>query len=39
MVAPVRLLWPGIEVCGHGDVMVPGHTECPGVDVEGLRGF
>lgn len=25
-----KLLWPGIEVCGHRDV---GHTECPGLDI------
>lgn len=27
-----ELLWPGIEVCGHRDVMAPGYTECPGLD-------
>lgn len=30
------LLWPGIELCGHRDVMAPGYTECPGLDVRAL---
>lgn len=38
LVDACRLLWPGIEVCGHRDVMAPGHTECPGVDVTRLLG-
>lgn len=36
VVASWRLLVPGIEVCGHRD-LVDG-TECPGVDVRGLLG-
>lgn len=29
----IRLLIPGIEIVGHRDIMDPGHTVCPGVDV------
>ena len=36
LVDACRLLWPGIEVCGHRDVMARGHTECPGVDMAAL---
>ncbi len=36
LVAACQLLWPGIEVCGHRDVMAPGHTECPGLDAQEL---
>lgn len=38
VVAACRLLWPDIKVCGHRDVMAPGYTECPGVDVEAAFG-
>ena len=31
-----ELLWPGIEVCGHRDVMALGYTQCPGLDVRAL---
>lgn len=31
----IRKLWPEIELAGHRDVM-PGHTECPGLDVREL---
>ncbi len=31
----VKYIWPGIELAGHYDVM-PGHTECPGIDVRKL---
>jgi N-acetyl-anhydromuramyl-L-alanine amidase AmpD len=33
----VRLLYPGILVGGHRDVM-RGHTACPGLDVRDLVG-
>lgn len=36
-VAAVTLLFPGIPVCGHRDAM-PGHTECPGLDVQDILG-
>lgn len=36
LVSACRLLWPGIEVCGHRDVMSPGYTECPGLDAAAL---
>ena len=37
-VEAAQLLFPGIVVCGHRDAM-PGHTECPGLDVlDVLRG-
>lgn len=32
----VRLLVPSIVVSGHRDVMAPGHTVCPGLDVRSL---
>lgn len=32
-----RLLYPGIRVRGHGDAM-PGHTECPGLDIRDIIG-
>ncbi len=31
----VKMIWPEIELAGHRDVM-PGHTECPGLDVRKL---
>ncbi len=34
----MRLLWPNIRVEGHRDLMRPGYTECPGLDVAGLFG-
>ena len=33
LVAAVRLLWPQIKVKGHRQVMRPGYTECPGLDI------
>lgn len=33
LIGAVRLLWPSIDVEGHRDVMAPGYTECPGLDV------
>lgn len=36
VIAAMELLFPGIKVCGHRDVMRPGYTECPGVDIETL---
>ncbi len=33
-----KLLWPGIKVCGHRDVMTPGYTECPGLDAADAFG-
>ena len=38
MVAAVRLLVPGVLVAGHRDVMRPGHTQCPGLDVSHIVG-
>ena len=32
----IELLWPGLPVVGHRDVMEPGHTICPGVEVATL---
>jgi N-acetyl-anhydromuramyl-L-alanine amidase AmpD len=32
LVDAIRLLWPAIRIMGHRDAM-PGHTECPGLDV------
>ena len=29
----LRVVWPGAEVVGHRDLMTPGYTECPGIDV------
>ena len=36
LVQACKLLWPGIVVCGHKDVMRPGYTSCPGLDVAAL---
>ncbi len=33
-----RVVVPGILVCGHRDIMRPGYTECPGLDVRDLVG-
>ena len=33
VVSACSLLWPRIKVCGHRDVMAPGYTECPGIDI------
>lgn len=37
-VAAVRLLFPGITVSGHRDVMSRGYTECPGVNIQEILG-
>ena len=36
LVASVRLLIPDLVVSGHRDVMRPGYTECPGLDLQAL---
>ena len=38
IVAAARVFWPEIRVCGHRDLMAPGYTECPGLDVLELLG-
>ncbi len=36
LIAALRTVWPGLPNEGHRDVMAPGHTVCPGVDVREL---
>ena len=36
LVNALRVVVPWIEVTGHRDVMAPGYTECPGLDIEAL---
>ncbi len=38
LVNATKLLFPWIVVTGHRDVMAPGYTECPGLDVGALFG-
>ena len=38
VVRSVRLLAPWVEVRGHFEVMRPGYTECPGLDIHALLG-
>lgn len=33
LISALQTVWPGVDIEGHRDVMAPGHTECPGVDV------
>ncbi len=33
LVASLQIVWTGLRVEGHRDLMAPGHTECPGIDV------
>ncbi len=33
LVHALRMVWPGLDVVGHRDIMPQGHTECPGVNV------
>ncbi len=36
LVSALRMVWPGLPIEGHRDVMAPGYTVCPGVDVSEL---
>lgn len=36
LVASLRTIWPELPVDGHRDVVRPGHTVCPGVDLREL---
>lgn len=37
-VGAVRIIIPQIRLAGHRDVMRPGYTECPGLDVRDILG-
>lgn len=36
LVDALQMVWPALAVEGHRDVVEPGHTECPGVEIEHL---
>ena len=38
LVRALRMIFPGLSVAGHRDMMPEGYTECPGIDVRRLRG-